>query len=76
MSSGRDHGSMTELVQELAVPLVAPAEACVRCGHDADFDIASMWLCIDCYHIAGSTCSGIGPRPDREAATQGPDQVC
>lgn len=35
-------------------------EPCARCGGNADFDIASLWLCVDCYHIAGSTCAGIG----------------
>jgi hypothetical protein len=41
----------------------APSEPCARCGGDADFDIASLWLCMDCYHIAGSTCAGIGRVP-------------
>jgi hypothetical protein len=39
---------------------VAPAAPCARCGADADFEIASLWLCVACYHIAGSTCAGIG----------------
>lgn len=39
---------------------VAPAAPCARCGADADFEIASLWLCVDCYHVAGSTCAGIG----------------
>ncbi len=34
--------------------------ACARCGHDADFEIADLWLCVDCYHVAGSTCAGVG----------------
>jgi len=38
------------------------AQACARCGRDADFDIADLWLCLDCYHIAGSTCAGVGRR--------------
>ena len=33
---------------------------CVRCLHDADVEIGDVWLCLDCYHVAGSTCSGIG----------------
>jgi hypothetical protein len=34
--------------------------ACARCGRDADFDFVDLWLCLDCYHIAGSTCAGVG----------------
>lgn len=33
---------------------------CVRCLHEATLDIGGVWLCVDCYHVAGSTCSGIG----------------
>lgn len=40
-----------------------PPETCARCGGDSDFEIASLWLCVDCYHIAGSTCAGIGRIP-------------
>lgn len=47
----------------------APPLPCARCGGDADFEIAALWLCIDCYHIAGSTCAGIGRVP-----TTGPGQ--
>jgi hypothetical protein len=32
----------------------------MRCGRDAELDIADVWLCFDCYHIAGSTCAGLG----------------
>lgn len=39
--------------------------ACTRCGHDAQFDFGRVWLCLDCYHVVGSTCSGLSlPRPD------------
>jgi len=67
---------------------VSSTGPCARCGGDADFDIASLWLCVDCYHIAGSTCAGIG-RVRAAGATSGPtpatalnpvlgdaDQVC
>ncbi|MGB7982815.1 MAG: hypothetical protein WCF36_18695 [Candidatus Nanopelagicales bacterium] len=37
-----------------------PSAPCARCGHGADFEIAGLWLCIDCYHVAGSTCAGVG----------------
>ena len=70
-------------------PTIAAApKPCARCGGDSDFEIASLWLCIDCYHIAGSTCAGVGRipatspssgnRPDRGAgvALEQPDQVC
>lgn len=50
-------------------PSSAPPKPCVRCGADSDVEIASLWLCIDCYHIAGSTCAGVG-------RTTAPDQVC
>jgi hypothetical protein len=62
--------------------VAAPSEPCARCGGDADFDIASLWLCIDCYHLAGSTCAGIGRIPATTPAAvavdaQDPaDQVC
>lgn len=58
---------------------VTGSHACTRCGGDADFDIAALWLCIDCYHIAGSTCAGIGRTPveGSEPAGSAPgNQVC
>lgn len=42
---------------------VSSPEPCARCGGDAELDIASLWLCMDCYHVAGSTCAGIGRIP-------------
>lgn len=63
------------------IPMTNP-EPCARCGGNADFDIASLWLCIDCYHIAGSTCAGIGPvpatgtGPGAAAVLSDPDQAC
>jgi hypothetical protein len=68
--------------------VAAPPEPCARCGRDSEFEIASLWLCIECYHVAGSTCAGIGrtpePPPGSAAAAVGdggallgaPDQVC
>ena len=68
--------------------VAAPPEPCARCGGDSDFEIASFWLCIDCYHIAGSTCAGVGripaaapssgngPDTGAGAALDQPDQVC
>lgn len=47
---------------------VSSPEPCARCGGDADVDIASLWLCMDCYHVAGSTCAGIGRIPVSGAA--------
>ena len=35
-------------------------EPCARCGRDSELEIADLWLCLDCYHVAGSTCAGIG----------------
>jgi hypothetical protein len=73
---------------EVQHTVAAPPEPCVRCGADANFEIAALWLCIDCYHIAGSTCAGVGRIPATapgtgaepgagEGATIGPaDQVC
>jgi hypothetical protein len=56
-------------------PVTRP-QPCARCGGEADFDIASLWLCVDCYHIAGSTCAGIGPaHADRRGPDSG-DLVC
>jgi hypothetical protein len=52
----------------------APPMPCARCGGDADFEIAALWLCVDCYHIAGSTCAGVGRIP-ATAATPGVDPV-
>jgi hypothetical protein len=66
----------------------AQAEPCARCGGDSEFEIASLWLCIECYHVAGSTCAGIGriaaePSGSAVAPAEGvatllgaPDQVC
>jgi hypothetical protein len=68
--------------------VAAPPEPCARCGGNSDFEIASLWLCIDCYHIAGSTCAGVsripatapspgnGPDAGAGAALDQPDQVC
>jgi ribosomal protein L37E len=44
-------------------------EACARCGRDADADFGALWLCLDCYHVAGSTCAGIGFGPTRVEPT-------
>jgi len=44
------------------------SEPCARCGGDAAFEIADLWLCLDCYHIAGSTCAGIGRIPSGSSA--------
>lgn len=51
---------------------------CDRCGADAPYDFADVWLCLDCYHVAGSTCAGIGrpwPASDQQP-TDGPHPVC
>jgi hypothetical protein len=40
----------------------APAP-CARCGGDAEADFGTLWLCLACYHVAGSTCAGIGVGP-------------
>lgn len=44
---------------------------CGRCGGPAEYDFATLWLCLDCYHVAGSTCAGIG-----QSTTPAPDAVC
>jgi hypothetical protein len=36
------------------------AHPCVRCGGEAPYDFGDTWLCLECYHVAGSTCAGIG----------------
>lgn len=46
-------------------------QPCTRCGRDAEFDFGPVWLCLDCYHIAGSTCAGVA-RPAEAAG----DPVC
>jgi hypothetical protein len=56
--------------------VTAPPEPCVRCGGDADFEIAALWLCLDCYHIAGSTCAGIGRTSTTPAGNEPTGQVC
>jgi hypothetical protein len=84
VSRGGEHESMPDALNTVA----APPEPCARCGGDSDFEIASLWLCIDCYHIAGSTCAGVGripatasssgtsPDPGASAVLDQPDQVC
>ena len=63
------------------MPASPPVPACVRCGRDAQFDVAELWLCLDCYHVAGSTCAGItrprqaGP-PGGTDEGDGPGSVC
>jgi hypothetical protein len=47
-----------------------PTHPCDGCGRHADFEIARLWLCVDCYHTAGSTCAGVRT-PERAA-----DPVC
>ena len=44
-------------------------EPCARCGRNSDFEIAALWLCLDCYHVAGSTCAGIGRVPNTASAS-------
>lgn len=45
------------------------SEPCARCFGEAEHDFGDIWLCTDCYYIAGSTCAGI-PRP-KKAAEEG-----
>ena len=55
--------SDSPLAPAAGTPTAAPAAsppACDSCGRDADFEISQLWLCLDCYHIAGSTCAGVG----------------
>ena len=51
---------MRAVTSQLAAPGTVEAGVCARCAHDADVEIGGVWLCVDCYHVAGSTCSGIG----------------
>jgi hypothetical protein len=51
-------------------PVTAPA--CARCGGPAEHDFVTLWLCTDCYHIAGSTCAGVpAPQPGDAAGGAG-----
>lgn len=52
---------------------VAESHPCQRCWGEAEHDFGDIWLCTDCYYIAGSTCAGI-PRPVAEEPA--PDEVC
>jgi ribosomal protein L37E len=54
---------------------------CMRCGREADFDFGPFWLCLDCYHIAGSTCAGVGQprstaRSDQRKGREQHNPVC
>ncbi len=49
------------------------AHACHRCGAEAPYDFGDLWLCLDCYHVAGSTCAGIGPARESSADAAAPD---
>jgi hypothetical protein len=63
----------TDSAEGAATPADAPTPApqpCARCGGDAPFDFGGLWLCLDCYHVAGSTCAGVS-RPARPV-----DPVC
>ena len=53
---------------------MSEAAVCVRCGRGAEFDFEAFWLCLDCYHAAGSTCAGIGSGPDD--ADRQPEPTC
>lgn len=37
---------------------VRPPE-CVSCRLDAELVMGGVWLCLSCYHVAGSTCAGV-----------------
>lgn len=57
----------------------AAARPCAGCGSDAALDFGTTWLCMACYHVAGSTCAGApladGPNPTPDA-TPGPTGIC
>lgn len=51
--------------------------ACQRCGRDGEHDFGDFWVCTDCYHIAGSTCSGFArPAGGPAFETAAADPVC
>jgi hypothetical protein len=50
-------------------PRPATAPACARCGRDAQFDFDQLWLCLECYHVAGSTCAGVSRPVDTAPVT-------
>jgi hypothetical protein len=59
---------------------MAPTPPCARCGRDAQFDFDELWLCLDCYHVAGSTCAGVNrpaapPAPAAQAQREGTSSV-
>lgn len=47
--------------------MIREPEPCARCFGEAEHDFGDIWLCTDCYYIAGSTCAGI-PRPKKDEA--------
>jgi hypothetical protein len=49
---------------------MAPTPPCARCGRDAQFDFDQLWLCLDCYHVAGSTCAGVTRPPTAAPAAR------
>jgi len=67
------HGARRADAEDAEHRSVAPPSPppCLRCGHDADVDFGDLWLCLDCYHVAGSTCAGVA-RSTGEPA----DPVC
>jgi hypothetical protein len=55
------HEARRAVAQDSEPRAAAPTSPppCLRCGHDADVDFGDLWLCMDCYHVAGSTCAGV-----------------
>ena len=49
---------MTVNPVETDAPAPTP-QPCARCGGDAQYDFGEIWLCLECYHISGSTCAGV-----------------
>jgi hypothetical protein len=39
------------------------APACAQCGGGEALDFGTLWLCLACYHVAGSTCAGVRTTP-------------
>jgi len=47
------------MVNRVTATTEVTTQPCMQCGAEDALDFAELWLCLSCYHEAGSTCAGV-----------------